>query len=55
MTDRERIKKLTEENRQLRERIEAYVGEFRMCRFCLHKHEDCSPTGRECKPKWGGL
>lgn len=55
MKDSEKIKALEDENRRLRERIEAYVCEFRVCRFCLHKHEDCSPTGSECRPKWGGL
>ena len=55
MTDKERIAKLKEENARLREKIEAYVGEFRVCRFCMHRHEDCSPTGGECKPRWGGL
>lgn len=55
MTDSERIKALEDENKRLRELIERYVGEFRVCRWCLHKHEDCSPTGRECNPRWGGL
>ena len=55
MTSKEQIQKLKEENERLRELIERYVGEFRVCRWCLHKHEDCSPTGPECNPKWGGL
>ena len=55
MTDSERIKALEDENKRLRELIERYVGEFRVCRFCVHRHEDCSPTGSECRPKWGGL
>ena len=46
---------LREENKRLREQIEAYVGEFRVCRFCANVHADCSPTGGECKPKWRGL
>lgn len=55
MTSKEQTQKLKEENERLRELIERYVGEFRVCRWCLHKHEDCSPTGQECNPKWGGL
>lgn len=55
MKDSEKIKALEDENRRLRELIEKYMGEFRVCRFCLHKHEDCSPTGGECNPQWGGL
>lgn len=56
MTDKDReIEDLRRENAALRELIEKYVGEFRVCRFCAHRHEDCSPTGSECRPKWGGL
>ena len=56
MNDKDkRIAELEAENATLRERIERYVGEFRVCRFCVHRHEDCSPTGGECKPRWGGL
>ena len=56
MKDKDReIEELRRENAALRELIEKYVGEFRVCRFCLHRHEDCSPTGSECRPKWGGL
>lgn len=46
---------LREENKRMREQIERYVSEFRVCRFCMHIHEDCSPTGASCKPQWGGL
>lgn len=56
MKDKDReIEELRRENAALRELIEKYVGEFRVCRFCVHRHEDCSPTGSECRPKWGGL
>lgn len=56
MKDKDReIEELRRENATLRELIEKYVGEFRVCRFCVHRHEDCSPTGVECKPRWGGL
>lgn len=55
MTIEKEVMKLREENRKLREQIMAYVCEFRVCRFCEHQHEDCSPTDGSCKPKWGGL
>lgn len=56
MNDKDkRIAELEAENAALRERIERYVSEFRVCRFCMHIHEDCSPTGASCKPQWGGL
>lgn len=46
---------LMKENAELKERIQKYVEEFRVCRFCVHRHEDCSPTGMKCNPLWGGL
>lgn len=51
----ERVMELEAENKMLKERINNYVCEFRVCRFCIHRHEDCSPTGMTCNPKWGGL
>ena len=50
-----KCRELEEENRQLKRRIEAYVCEFRVCRFCKNLHNDCSPTDNSCVPKWGGL
>ena len=47
--------RLEDENQRLKGLIEKYVSEFRVCRFCVHRHEDCSPTGIECSPVWGGL
>jgi hypothetical protein len=56
MTDKDReIQWLRAENDRLKKQIERYVVEFRVCRFCKHMHEDCSPTGIECTPVWGGL
>ena len=56
MTEKDKeLQELRAENKRLKEQIEAYVGEFRVCRFCMHVHEDCSPTGGECRPKWRGL
>ncbi len=49
------LARLREENAELRRRLERIVGELRICRFCKHLHEDCSPTGAECDPKWWGL
>lgn len=49
------IQKLRAENERLKKLIMDYMGEFRLCRFCAHVHEDCSPTDATCKPKWGGL
>lgn len=46
---------LEAENARLRKQIEAYVTEFRVCRFCANYHGDCSPTDGSCKPKWRGL
>lgn len=40
---------------RLKELLEAYVHEFRLCRFCKNIKGDCSPTDKSCKPKWGGL
>lgn len=49
------IEQLKEEKEKLLRRIDAYVNEFRVCRFCANIHEDCSPTGNDCIPKWRGL
>lgn len=56
MTEKDKeLNELRAENKRLKEQIEAYVGEFRVCRFCMHIHEDCSPTDGSCRPKWRGL
>lgn len=56
MTDKDlEIQHLKDENRRLKRQIEDYVCEFRVCRWCKNIHADCSPTGGECHPKWGGL
>ena len=56
MTEKDkRINELEAENATLKRKIEKYVTEFRVCRFCAHKHEACSPTGAGCSPKWCGL
>lgn len=52
---REKANRLEAENKELREALETLTGEFRVCRWCMHKHEDCSPTDGSCKPRWGGL
>ena len=43
------------ENAKLKRQIDAYVCELRVCRFCSHFHEDCSPTDGSCRPHWRGL
>ena len=52
---RQKCSELERENARLMRQIEGYVCEFRVCRFCAHIHEDCSPTGGNCRPKWRGL
>lgn len=47
-----RCNELVAENHMLRERIDAYIGEFRVCHFCKNIKEDCSPVGSVCKPAW---
>jgi len=49
------IKDLQTENARLNERIQAFVEEFRLCRFCKNIHADCSPTDGSCEPRWYGL
>lgn len=47
---------LKAENDGLKRQINAYVKEFRVCRFCANVHADCSPTDTpSCYPKWRGL
>ena len=49
-------KRLTEELQQTKRQIDAYVREFRVCRFCSEVHSDCSPTdSSSCYPRWRGL
>ncbi len=49
-------KRLTEELQQTKRQIDAYVREFRLCRFCTEVHSDCSPTdSSSCYPRWRGL
>lgn len=56
MTEKDKeIQDLRAENQRLKRQIEDYVCEFRVCRFCKFVHADCTPTGGECHPKWGGL
>lgn len=50
-----KCRELEEENRQLKRQIEGYVCEFRVCRMCRNLHKECTPTGGDCTPKWGGL
>lgn len=53
---RRKIEELKHENTRMRKQIEAYVGEFRVCRFCTEIHSDCSPTdSSSCYPRWRGL
>ena len=46
---------LMAENERLKRQIDAYVCEFRVCRFCAWYKKDCSPTDGNCVPKWRGL
>lgn len=57
MTEKDKeLNELRAENKRLKEQIEAYVTEFRICRFCTEIHSDCSPTdSRSCYPRWRGL
>lgn len=51
-----KVRDLTEELRQVKRQIDAYVREFRVCRFCSEVHSDCSPTdSSSCYPRWRGL
>ena len=52
---RQKVDALEQENTQMRQRIGAYVCEFRVCRFCSNLHADCSPTDGSCVPMWRGL
>lgn len=36
----------------LEEELKLAVESCRLCRFCEHRDEDCSPTGHDCRPKW---
>lgn len=49
------IKELQTENQRLKERVEAFVCEFRLCRMCNNIHGECSPTDGSCEPRWYGL
>jgi len=56
MTEKDKeIQTLRVENKELRNRIDRYVREFRVCRFCANIHKDCSPKDSSCEPRWGGL
>ena len=58
MTEEEYVKQIKElwaENERLKERIQAFVEEFRLCRLCANVHGDCSPTDGSCEPRWWGL
>ena len=46
---------LEAENAKMKAQIEGYITELRVCRFCSHYHEDCSPTDGSCRPHWRGL
>lgn len=50
-----RIAELEEENERLKEQIDGFVCELRVCRFCANIHADCSPTDGSCRPHWRGL
>ena len=39
----------------MRDQIEQYVREFKVCRLCKFCNDDCSPTDGSCYPEWGGL
>ena len=51
-----RVKELEAENAELKRVLNAYVLEFRLCRYCSNIKHDCSPTDfKSCTPHWGGL
>ena len=51
-----KIKELEAEIERLHRQINAYIHEFRICRFCAEIHSDCSPTdSKTCFPRWRGL
>ena len=50
-----RVKDLQAENQRLREKVDSFVAEFRLCRMCKNIHGDCSPTDNSCEPRWYGL
>lgn len=40
--------------RGLCEELSTIVESTKACRYCKHRDEDCTPTGMECHPAWGG-
>ena len=52
---RAKCEEMETENARMRRQIEAYVCQFRVCRFCTEYHSDCSPTDGSCHPRWRGL
>jgi len=55
MTDKDlEIQALRRENRELKASIDEFVKIYHCCRLCKHIDADCSPTGAECHPEWGG-
>ena len=45
------IQDLRRKVRGLEEELDLAVECCRICRFCVHMGEGCSPTGSECRPK----
>ncbi len=55
MTEKDaEIQDLRREVRRLRESLNEFVKLYRCCRLCKYIDADCSPTGNECRPEWGG-
>ena len=55
MTEKDaEIQDLRREVKRLRESLNEFVKLYRCCRLCKFVDADCSPTGQECRPEWGG-
>lgn len=53
--DERGVTRIKKENAKLKSVFSKYVVDYKVCRFCAHKNEDCTPTGIECAPEWEGV
>ena len=55
MTEQGReIQELKQTICRLYESLDEFVKVYECCRLCKRIDADCSPTGTECDPEWGG-
>lgn len=56
MTEKDKeIQELRAEVARLKTSMNEFVKIYRCCRLCKYMDRDCSPTGAECCPEWGGM